>query len=777
MSLVKGVSTLTCQSCRQLVFRSFATAAGTPWRIADHPPRRLENPYQRRGLSAKPALRQDEEKGLRTENEGFGVSDQLIGDELETEKSEQEVQEVEEQTPQPPHSDGPVPWYLQVSQPQRAQHPISERQRRPGLPSLPPPLMQPLLQHVSVELGMDDLTLIDLRALDPPPALGANLLMLIGTARSEKHLHVSADRLCRWLRAEYGLKPFADGLLGRNELKLKMRRKAKRSRLLSAVGAKETSSGNLDDGIRTGWVCVNVGRVEGADVEKGLEAQEEEHEDDFVGFGTRKDGVRIVVQMLTEEKRGDMDLEGLWNGILRRSNKKQERERKEDEELAMQEVEGAHLAAHEQQVTTATTMSQSPIHTSTSHFTPAPHVSNGRDVLQARAFHTTARRRVPESARPTRTDAAPHRAHEHDADSADSSAQASNMLLHSATTPVELLGLLKSLPSAEALKALGDDPLPVPSKSGGLEDTSDTPYKHTPFMTCFYQSLPSPEEETYWTAHLQLCFYAHGLSHPRYTKEYLQEQSAQMQYAGFVPDAQAYTALLKVVLAPRDSSGSVSDPADAEKDYQDALDLLEEMEAHGHPVVTDEVFELLQRATVPPSMTTTASADTGAGTELGAFTSTAPDFHQLQALHSRLLRATTLLLPPTPALTAQLLRKHITPSDPSQPIPEEQWRSVWQAWALPPLNFLPRPPALYTLLFTLVARMQDQKRAIEALRCAVPDLEREEPRVPLEGEVAESVLRCLSVAEPGAEQMGRAGGRGEWGVLWRRAWRGVGGVV
>jgi len=199
-------------------------------------------------------------------------------------------------------------------------HPLSERQRLPDLPRYSPALLQPILSHVSVDLGLDDLSILDLRDIDPPPALGANLLMVIGTARSEKHLHVSADRLCRWLRSNHGLSPFADGLLGRNELKLKLRRKAKRSKLLSAVGAKETASVDLDEGIRTGWVCVNVGKVDG-----GLLPEQEEmasrHIENFVGFGTPSTSCSIVVQMMTDEKRGSLDLESLWNGILRRSRK------------------------------------------------------------------------------------------------------------------------------------------------------------------------------------------------------------------------------------------------------------------------------------------------------------------------------------------------------------------------------------------------------------------------------------------------------------------------
>lgn len=245
---------------------------------------------------------------------------------------------------------GPIPWYLRVRpQPQpdalpaTEEHPMAARQRIPSLPANPPPLLQPILNHVSVHLGLDDLTLLDLRALDPPPALGSNLLMIIGTARSDKHLHVSADRLCRWLRSEpYFLKQvFADGLLGRNELKLKMRRKAKRSRLMAGVGTKTTTSGDgdVEEGIRTGWVCVNVGRVEGGELPEQLAERERAAEGSaIVGFGSQTGGCRIVVQMLTEEKRGEMDLERLWSGILGRSVK--ERAPEEVEEVVKEKGEG-----------------------------------------------------------------------------------------------------------------------------------------------------------------------------------------------------------------------------------------------------------------------------------------------------------------------------------------------------------------------------------------------------------------------------------------------------
>src|SRR5579862_7106453 len=205
---------------------------------------------------------------------------------------------------------GALPWYLQVEIPQQAPQPISDRQRIPEQPVASPPLLRPLLEHISVDLGLDDLSTIDLRNLDPPPALGANLIMILSTARSEKHLHVSADRLCRWLRSNHKLTPFADGLLGRNELKLKLKRKARRSKLLGSVGALERDV--ADDGVRTGWICVNIGTVEG----KGSEIDEAVAVDSFVGFGSRSQSVRLVVQMLTKEKREEVDLEGLWRGLL-----------------------------------------------------------------------------------------------------------------------------------------------------------------------------------------------------------------------------------------------------------------------------------------------------------------------------------------------------------------------------------------------------------------------------------------------------------------------------
>lgn len=204
-----------------------------------------------------------------------------------------------------------LPWYLQ----NRPAPEPTQAAVIPDLPPNPPPLLPDLLQYVANTAGMDDLVLYDLRHLDPPPALGSSLIMIICTARSEKHLHVSADRFCRYLRREHHLKANAAGLLGRNELKIKLRRKAKRMKMLANVGGAEPE-GNIDDGIRTGWICCTIGKIEAHPDDPGFGPARGAGEG-FVGFSDVKPGVNVVVQMFTEEKRAETDLETLWGGVLK----------------------------------------------------------------------------------------------------------------------------------------------------------------------------------------------------------------------------------------------------------------------------------------------------------------------------------------------------------------------------------------------------------------------------------------------------------------------------
>ncbi|KAI0387873.1 hypothetical protein F5Y04DRAFT_13518 [Hypomontagnella monticulosa] len=196
-----------------------------------------------------------------------------------------------------------IPWYLKVEPPR---HVASiEPPPLPEVPSGSPEIIGSLLEYVSEDLGLDGLSLLDLRQLDPPAALGPNLFMLFGTARSERHLNVSAGRLLRWLRAKHRVYAHADGLLGPNERKTKLRRKAKRAKLL---GGDE----DADDGIKTGWICVNLGTIGRSKEESAVVAEDGR----AAGFGVSHNGFTIVVQIMTESRRVEMGLEALWKQAL-----------------------------------------------------------------------------------------------------------------------------------------------------------------------------------------------------------------------------------------------------------------------------------------------------------------------------------------------------------------------------------------------------------------------------------------------------------------------------
>lgn len=459
------------------------------------------------------------------------------------------VETPEENTASPPAADQEsIPWYLQVETPAPQQeHPFSERQRLPPLPESPPALLQPILEHVSVELGIDHLSLIDLRELDPPPALGANLLMVIGTARSEKHLHVSADRLCRWLRTEHRLSPFADGLLGRNELKLKLRRKAKRTRLLSAVGAKETANGDVDDGIRTGWVCVNVGRVEGGDLKKS----EESH--DIVGFGSQTPGSRIVVQMMTEEKRGQIDLETLWGGILRRAGKAQADKNQEVDEA-------------EKRVRAGMLLEQSSSESNDS-YRYRPQAAAYPSGQQARAFHSSARATTQQGAQISTT---------------SQLNPTSDAIVQSAVILNHMLDHFKTMSPEDARRALG-------------KHSSDQ--ESTPFLRAFYTAMPRFPEATHWHLHIALRCHAIRLGHPGYSSACVIEDLENMRLACLMPDEATYLNVFAAVMLPCLNEAPNAERLISRRVLQQALAVLDRMFENGYDPVSHSVREILYRAT------------------------------------------------------------------------------------------------------------------------------------------------------------------------------------
>ncbi|KAH7324664.1 hypothetical protein B0I35DRAFT_424726 [Stachybotrys elegans] len=283
-----AMAALSCRSCQNMMIRAVSSAA-TP---------------SLRGLS--------QPRFLRSSTTRVATSRFL--------STEQKPPVADEQIAQPDNSEAKdvagkdteaTPWFLQVEAPRHASSHFT-----PKLPEVPedaPELVKPMIKYIHEDMGLDDLALLDLRSLDPPAALGPNLIMMFGTARSERHLHICSGRFVRWLGRNYKVYARADGLIGPGELKTKLARLKRKAKLM---GNNTAIVPGGDHGISTGWVCVNFSTND-----SGLPSEVANVDDDgrFSGFGTPQTGTTIVIQVLTEARRNELDLESLWRGILRRN--------------------------------------------------------------------------------------------------------------------------------------------------------------------------------------------------------------------------------------------------------------------------------------------------------------------------------------------------------------------------------------------------------------------------------------------------------------------------
>lgn len=197
--------------------------------------------------------------------------------------------------------DSSVPWFVRIASPAaKLQDALPIGQTMPQLPPNPPDILQSLLCQLALDYGVLDLVLLDLRLLEPVPAVGPGTIMLLGSARSARHLHTTADKLCRWLRIEHGVRPQADGLSGRNEVKLQNRRNRRKGRLVS------TENSRFDMPEKARWVCVDLGR---------------------------KEGQAIVVHLLTMGTREELNLDGLWRRKIENWKSRVEKDEEEKKRL------------------------------------------------------------------------------------------------------------------------------------------------------------------------------------------------------------------------------------------------------------------------------------------------------------------------------------------------------------------------------------------------------------------------------------------------------------
>ena len=618
-----------------------------------------------------------------------------------------------------------VPWYLQVESPHRVPKPLSERQSLPDLPDSPPPILQPLLQQISIDLGLDDLSLLDLRKLDPPPALGANLLMVLGTARSEKHLHVSADRLCRWLRSNYKLRPDADGLLGRNELKLKLKRKAKRAKLMGSA-----NDDNGDDGVRTGWVCVDIGVVDGGEVA----ATDAARQDNFVGFGRRTDGVRIVVQMLTEEKREEIELEKLWSGVLKRGNQP--------------ETEVVDSESQQSQETAA----QPGLPRSTERTSFAAMLGHG----QMRELHTSARRMVSNSSSENHQfhvrameesliDAIVDGAYDKAVDVVRQSIPYAKFLQQGKWKLFLLKQLrtyLENVPQERALEELGI-----------LESNSTT----TPYLTCFNGLLSSFPTEAEADIRIWLICYARDLGHEEYTRSKLFEVFQELQSYGVKISHVSYMRLLKGILSP----GKGNSYHGPQRQFAEmAMKILQTMHDQGIEILNEDLLVYVQEIASPRQPSEDVPQGSIYSDSKDTFDLPSLPMSPIQErLHALIM---SLELPPFKDVSRMRLMDLYARLG--------HWKEFFEVFRMAPNQGQLQSANVYAFMFGSVAQTGYQKSCMAVLRTWIPDLESEMPAVELDGEVGEAVRACLRIADPFVEQdaIDSSETPNEWLSLWKR---------
>lgn len=166
-----------------------------------------------------------------------------------------------------------LPWYLQDPVHVNARRDaLQQRQRQLPLPSLPDDcssLIRSCIEYFVLEQGLTNVSYLDLKT---QTTLFES--MVVATARSERHLQASSENIVRWLKKTQGLSSRAEGLLTAVDMKVQRRRKMRKLNM-----SLEEADQSVE---RNDWVCIDV--------------QDE----------------KVLFQIFTEEKRGEVDLEALW---------------------------------------------------------------------------------------------------------------------------------------------------------------------------------------------------------------------------------------------------------------------------------------------------------------------------------------------------------------------------------------------------------------------------------------------------------------------------------
>lgn len=581
--------------------------------------------------------------------------------------------------------------------------------------------------------------------------------------------------------------------------------------MLGAVGASDP--GVPDDGTRTGWVCVNVGSVDDG-VSTGEDA---EGKQDFVGFGRRSEGAKIVIQMMTEEKRGELDLENLWQGVLRGSIKRQKAAAIEDTDTQIPMLVSKDQSARRQ------------------------FFLSGMDRREhVRGFHSSARWQHADKARfnnprpLTDTDDNPpwifpeSMEVSSDAKKGTSQAQDAAAAHHEVPDPRHVqsdvdaqaaaalekhLAHIRSVPDQVALEFLG---------TGQEEKTS------TDFLHALFSAMPLFPTIEHYTAQLDLHAYALHLSHPGYTKHgYWRLLLEAETSCAHIPTSIFLSAFDTILLAPHtlpppdpanpdsfllEPSPFPSNPIyydnDPDAAYKDVFPLsFPDPPRTGHTAVLYSLalaFDVLDRHAAHNPTDPLPEQFLFTLNEAVSYPRFPPDSglrlirRERETLQHHLRQCVSLLHLSSPfptglpssfpasstAAGSQASQPPTLPATRPIPVPlllallttharTGNWQGFWFLWRAMALRRQPRTAEMYALLFSEVALTRDQVVIRRVLSEWVGDMEREDPVVVMDEAVSGGVLACLEVLGVGeGEGEGRRGALGE---LWERATGVVGG--
>lgn len=147
--------------------------------------------------------------------------------------------EQQSQPPQEESTPSEVPWYMRHSDAQN----VSESKHITEIPTLEnsPASLEPILKHMAIEIGLDNLQLVDLRELDPPSSFGPAILVL-ASGKSDKHLTRASLELSKWIKNTFGVLVGREGLTTSNFLRVHQRRLRKRANKASSFQMRQTDA-------------------------------------------------------------------------------------------------------------------------------------------------------------------------------------------------------------------------------------------------------------------------------------------------------------------------------------------------------------------------------------------------------------------------------------------------------------------------------------------------------------------------------------------------------